>query len=98
MRELARKTMFDYIPFVLAIAVAVFGVYTYFKDPQVAQASEIKLLTSRVNYIESDGMLHIQDNITDLKIDVRELRAEQKTQGENVAEILGILNRNRNAN
>ena len=98
MRELARKTMFDYIPFVLAIGIAIFGVYSYFKDPQVVQASELKLLTSRVNYIESDGMLRIQNNITELKTDMRELRTEQKTQGENVAEILGILNRDRNAN
>ena len=98
MRELARKTMFDYIPFVLAIGIAIFGCYSYFKDPQVAQASELKLLTSRVNYIESDGMLHIQDNITELKQDVKNLEDRQIDQGENIASILGILNKEFNAN
>ena len=97
-KENTRRFIFDHLALLIAVFGAVFGIYHFFKNPQITQASDLNLLTSRVNYIESDGMLHIQDNITELKDGVKDLGKEQVAQGKDIASILGILNKKLNAN
>ena len=98
MNEDTRRIVFDYIALFIAIGGAIFGVYHFFKNPQVVQASDIRLLESRVDYIEGDGMLHIQNNITELKSSMKDVQKKQVTQGENIAKILGILTNRKQAN
>ena len=98
MKENSRRFLFDHVALILAVGAAIFGAYNYFKDPQVAQASKLELLTMKVEYIENQGMLYIHDNITEMKGEVVSLQKEQRELGKNVARILGILNSKENAN
>lgn len=70
---------------VVAIAVALIGIYSFFNDADTVSEKEILILQEEVNTIKTNDLVHIQAAIDEVKEDQKEL---EKLNRENHNKIL----------